>query len=87
MLIEKLDIVLNIDDHEVIMGGDWNCVLNRDLTCIGGNHGTKINTLAEISKIRSKFNLIDVFQTKYPNFRRYTWHCRTPAMSRRLDFS
>ena len=67
MLIEKLDIVPNIEDHEVIMGGDWNCVLNRDLDCIGGNHGTKINTLAEISKNRSKYNLIDIFRTKPQN--------------------
>ena len=44
MLIEQLDNVPNIDDHEVIMGEDWNCVLNRDLDCIGGNRGTKINT-------------------------------------------
>ena len=77
----------NIDDHEVIMGGDWNCVLNRDLDCIGGNHGTKINTLAEISKIRSKFNLIDIFRTKHPYFRKYTWRRRTPAMSRSLFFN
>ena len=72
LLIEKLDTVSNIEDHEVIMGGDWNCVLNRDLDCIGGNHGTKINTLAEISKIRSKYDHIDIFRTKHPNFRRYT---------------
>ena len=78
LLFEKLDEVPNILEHEIVIGGDWNCILDRNLDSNGGNPGTKTNTLAEISKIRNKYDLIDIFRAKHPDLKRYTWRCPTP---------
>ena len=86
MLFEKLDEVPNILEHEIILGGDWNCILDRNLDSNGGNPGTKTNTLAEISKIRNKYDLVDIFRAKHPDLKRYTWRCPCPLLSRRLDY-
>lgn len=83
LLFEKLDEIPNMLEHEIIIGGDWNCFIDRNLDCNGGNPGTKTKTLAEISKIRNKY---DIFRAKHPDLIRYTWRCPTPLLSRRLDF-
>jgi exonuclease III len=64
-------------EHEIGIGGDWNCFIDRNLDCNGGNPGTKTKTLAEISKIKSKYDLIDIFRAKHPDLIRYTWRCPT----------
>ena len=73
-----MDEVPNILEHEIIIGRDWNCILDRNLDSNGGNPVTKTNTLAEISKIRNKYDLIDIFRAKHPDLKRYTWRCPTP---------
>ena len=78
MLFEKLDDVPNILEHKIVIGGDWNCILDRNLDSNGGNPGTKTNALAEISKIRNKYDLIVIFRAKHPDLKIYTWRCPTP---------
>ena len=35
LLFEKLDEVPNILEHEIVIGGDWNCILDRNLDSNG----------------------------------------------------
>ena len=85
-LYKKLHEIPDLQEHEIIIGGDWNCFLNRDLDCRFGNPCTKIRTIAEISKIKSKFDLIDIFRVKHPILNRYTWCRPSPFTLRRLDY-
>ena len=71
LLFEKLDEVPNILEQDIVIGGDWNFILDRNLD----SNGTKTNTLVEISKIRNKYDLIDIFRAKHLHLKRYTWRC------------
>ena len=85
-LYKKMNEVPNLPDFDIIIGGDWNCFLNRDLDCKYGNPCTKIKTIAEISKIKTKFDLIDIFRVNHPKLKRYSWSRPSPFTLRRLDF-
>ena len=84
--MSMLESVNNVHEHELILGGDWNAVFDRNLDTSGGNPTLKLNTLAEISKMLSMFDLCDIYRIRYPHQKRFTFRQRTPRKLRRLDF-
>ena len=86
-LEKKLDDFPDILDFEIILGGDFNCTVSPDLDSKGGNPTFKRNSVSQINIIKNKFSLIDIFRTKYPLRKTYTWRRNYPVkMYRRLDF-
>ena len=89
--LKRLDILLgNFDDvinHTIIMGGDWNFILDADLDASGGNPNSslKLNSIAEFLKIKQKYDLCDIFRIRNPRKKRFTYFRKTPRISRRLD--
>ena len=75
----------NISEHRIIIGGDWNFVQEVNLDTVGGNPSLKLLSIAEFLKIKSKFDLCDIFRIRYPTKKRFTYFQRNPILGRRLD--
>jgi len=88
-LLQKLDTQLstyNCVDHNIIIGGDWNFILNKDLDAEGGNPQLKLSSIAEIVKLKNKYDLIDIFRVRFPESKRFTYRQNSPRRLRRLDY-
>jgi len=68
----------------VILGGDFNCVLNVNLDKKGGRPVTHTNSVGKIKHIMEEFSLVDIWRLKNPSTLRYTW--RSKEVHCRLDF-
>ena len=88
--LKKLELLLsqfdNILEHKIIIGGDWNFIQNVNLDALGGNPGLKLNSIAELLKIKQKYDLCDIFRVRHPLDKSFTYFRRTPRLARRLDF-
>ncbi len=84
------DIAKLIDEYcdgSLIIGGDFNTVLNISLDKIGGRPRTNFKARDEILTINTNYNLIDIWRHKNPNCKRFTWRSNTrPVIMTRLDF-
>ena len=72
----------------IILGGDFNTVLNYALDRKGGcgNFPARYReTVKLLEEILEEFDLVDVWRIRNPNIKRYTWRQRTPQISSRLD--
>ena len=78
--------IYNLYEHNIIMGGDWNFIIDNNLDAYGGSPSLKLNSLAEYIKIKEKYELCDIFRVRNPAKKRFTFRQRTPTLSRRLDF-
>lgn len=53
--------------RKIILGGDFNCILNAKHDKVGGNPKRGLIGSKEIISLCSDFNLIDPYRSKYPN--------------------
>ena len=60
-------------DHKVIIGGDWNFALNKELDSFGCKQPPKLKSTAELAKISETHQLSDIFRIRYPNEKSYTF--------------
>ena len=86
LLQTKLELFEDILEYKIILGGDFNFVLDRDLDAEGGAKTMMPKSIAELIKIKSKFDLCDIFRVRFPKKRRFTWRKNNPITKRRLDF-
>ena len=86
LLQTKLELFEDILEYKIILGGDFNFVLDRDLDAEGGAKTMMPKSIAELIKIESKFELCDIFRVRFPKKRRFTWRKNNPKTKRRLDF-
>ena len=72
----------------IIFGGrgDWNCILDKSLDSVGGNTKLKKDTIKEIEKLKSDFDLLDIWRVRNPSFRKFSWRRSKPVTLRRLDY-
>ena len=73
-------------DQEVIMGGDFNLVMDVQKDKNGGNATTHRNSLKEVQSIANSLDLIDVWRTLNPDGKRFTWRRTKPEVHCRLDY-
>ena len=74
-------------NENMILGGDWNVVLDRNLD--SRNYASTTNrprSRTAILNMMSKLDLIDIFRTLYPSSRKYTWRKFNSIKQGRLDF-
>ena len=45
-------------------GGDWNCIIDKSLDSMGTNRNLKKDTIKEIEKVKSDFDLLDNMESK-----------------------
>ena len=75
----------DINEYSIIIGGDWNFILDKDLDSYGGNPKIKLNSLAEHIKLKNKYMLCDIYRIRNQGLKRFTFRQRTPCLRRRLD--
>ena len=81
-----LDQILSFECEEIIMGGDFNLVMDVQKDKKGGNATTHRNSLKEVQNIANSLDLIDVWRTLNPDGKRFTWRRTKPEVHCRLDY-
>ena len=77
---------LNIEaDCDIIIGGDFNVILDPEFDGLGGKPKLK-ESVKIIEQIRLSFDLIDIWRVRNPDERRFSWRQKNPVIQRRLDF-
>ena len=61
-----------ISQHTIILGGDFNCVVNNTLVKRGGNDHYGEFGGENLQTICNDLNLVDSFRYKYKNEKEYT---------------
>jgi exonuclease III len=69
--------------RQLILGGDFNCIMNSKLDKIGGNPMNGFIGTDEVFSLCQDFSLVDCFRTFYPNAVLTTWHSK--SVHSRLD--
>ena len=59
--------------------------MDKELDAYGGNPRLKLNSITEHTKLKSKFDLCDIFRIRNPKLKRFTFRQKTPCLARRLD--
>ena len=73
------------DDCRIIIGGDFNVILDPDLDGFGGKPKLK-ESAKQIENICLLHDLVDIWKVRNPEIKRFTWRQKTPLIQRRLDF-
>ena len=71
---------------EVMIGGDFNLVLDIDKDKKGGRYRTHLKSAKLLKETSADLDLVDVWRALNPDTRRYTWRRHKPEIHRRLDF-
>ena len=84
---------LNFFDHlrdfrcdEIIIGGDFNLVLDLDMDKKGGLAKTHTESVKIIKDLCTQFDMVDACRVLNPDTRRYTWRRIRPQIQCRLHF-
>ena len=79
--------IVDNEDGNFIIGGDFNTVLNENVDRKNGKLNTHKNIRNKLNEIIICFNLIDIWRVKNPLKRQFTWHSNTkPITFSRLDY-
>ena len=76
----------NLDEENIIVGGDFNCPLNTLLDKKGGIMIPRKSVAASIGCIQSEVDLVDIWRIKNPSTKSYTWSQNSPNIFCRLDY-
>ena len=82
---KQLDELELEENCEMIIGGDFNVILDADLDGTGGKPQVK-ESCKRIDNLCSSFDLIDLWRIRNPDVKRFTWRQKNPIVQRRLDF-
>ena len=77
-------------EDRILLGGDFNVIMNPDLDRKGGNHESthKYKMVIDIIKtLKAEFEITDIWRQRNPKIKRFTWRrmCPKPVFSR-LDY-
>ena len=80
-------ISMKIDQEDnIIIGGDWNTVLNGKIDKKGGRDLLSENVVTEMNNLISELDLEDIWRIKNPLTERFTYRQKTPLIQSRLDY-
>ena len=80
------DHLQDFEGDEILIGGDFNLVLDITKDKMGGLAKTHHNAHKAINEICENLDLVDAWRVLNPDARRYTWRQTQPAVHCRLDF-
>ena len=78
--------IKQIAPDNIIMGGDWNLVLNSELDYYNYKHHNNIKAQEQVEQMMINLDLTDKWRDLNPELRRYTWRRNNPTQQSRLDF-
>ena len=77
----------NLEDEEnIIIGGDFNCLLNPSLDKKGGTIVPRKSVIKTIDCLRDELDLVDIWRIKNPSLKSFTWSQNSPMILCRLDY-
>ena len=80
----------HLRDHfqcdDIIIGGDFNLVLDIEIDKKGGLAKTHTKAVKVIKDYMAELDLVDAWRLLNPDGRRYTWRRQKPEIHCRLDF-
>lgn len=80
-------LLLGMLDKNLIIGGDFNTVLNVELDKKGGSQQNIPWTyMSKLENFLEEFCLIDIWRAKNPDSSIFTWRQRRPLIQCRLDY-
>lgn len=87
-IFEKLrSFLLDKEDKTIIIGGDFNTVINPEIDKKNGNKNTQKKCREVIHKIKTQFNLGDIWRINNENSKSYTYRSNhKPPVFSRLDY-
>ena len=83
-----LETIEDIQNKSVVLGGDFNVILNPSLDSEGGKPVIKKRAIAKLIQITENLDLCDIWRIRNPKRRRFTFrqHHSTGFIQRRLDY-
>ena len=81
-----LNQLTSFECGEIVLGGDYNLVLEVKKDKIGGNPKTHKNSLKEVLYIANFLDLVDIWRIFNPDAKIFTRRRRKPDIHCRLDF-
>ena len=80
-------IIDGFDNASIIMGGDWNMVMDYEKDTHGYNRNNNPRARIEVLGMMEELNLSDIWRINNPDKSRYTWKSAyRPVKMSRLDF-
>ena len=80
------DHLADFRSEEIVIGGDFNLVLDLEKDKSGGLPKTHQNSEKIIHDFSENLDLVDAWRLLHPETNRYTWRQRHPKVQCRLDF-
>ena len=82
---EKIDRILeNVDCDHIVLGGDFNFIMNANADCYGYVNENNVNARNKFIAVCNKHNMIDVWRHQNPGKQQYTWYTKTRTKGSRL---
>ena len=86
-LSEELKDLVTDADKSVVVGGDFNVILDQYLDGRGGNKKRKDSVqYHDVEVMIIEHDLVDMWRIRNPTDTRFTWRQKSPLIQRRLDY-
>ena len=87
-LLIILETFEDIQNKSIVIGGDFNVILNLSLDSEGGKSVIKKKTIAKLVQTTEKLDFCDIWRIRNPKRKRFTFrqHHSTGFIQRRLDY-
>ena len=80
-------LINTIDNLNIIVGGDWNVILNPKLDSRNYNCGeNRPRSRKQIINIMNEHDMVDIWREIFPHKKRYTWRRFNSIQQSRLDY-
>ena len=84
-LLEELKDFVTDEGKSVVIGGDFEVILDPDLDGRGGNKKRK-DSVRYVEDMIIEHDLVDIWRIRNPTDTRFTWRQKSPLIQRRLDY-
>ena len=74
-----------IDDKIIIVGGDFNCVDNKNIDKVGGNDAYGDVGASVLYSLRNNYRLVDAYRVRFPHDVATSWSSAGGSVACRLD--
>ena len=79
------DVLENVDCDHIVIGGDFNFIMDAEKDCYGYAREHNVNDRREFKYICNKHSLIDIWREQNPNSNIFTWYASNQSKGSRLD--
>ena len=84
--LDKVMFELEVRDYIILLGGDFNTIMNFELDYLGSNTVFKVKVRDLLVNFLSKYDLIDIWRKRNPQERQFTFRQKWPVVQSRLDY-